>query len=182
MASGEERPEEEEEFEDIPDEGDAATSEVEMESTSAREKLVKLKNAVKEDSKKSKKEEKKKQEKKKEKKKKEEKRRKKKEPSPSPSSSSSSSSSSSENGDEDDEYYGARMPKRALKPKPKPKKAYGSISFNYDSLNTSSKDNFSVPVGKLPQFDGTNFAKWKHLMKAYLTGLHLELWNIVCRF
>jgi hypothetical protein len=40
----------------------------------------------------------------------------------------------------------------------------------------------SIPVGKLPQFDGTNFAKWKHMMKAYLTGLNLELWNIVCGF
>jgi hypothetical protein len=38
----------------------------------------------------------------------------------------------------------------------------------------------TIPVGKLPQFDGTNFAKWKHMMKAYLTGLSLELWNIVC--
>jgi hypothetical protein len=47
-------------------------------------------------------------------------------------------------------------------------------------LNTSSKDNFTIPVGKLPQFDGTNFAKWKHLMKAYLNGLNLELWNVVC--
>jgi hypothetical protein len=25
----------------------------------------------------------------------------------------------------------------------------------------------------LPHFDGTNFTKWKHLMRAYLIGLHL---------
>jgi hypothetical protein len=57
---------------------------------------------------------------------------------------------------------------------------YRSVSFNYDSLETKSKDDITIPVGKLPQFDGTNFSKWKHMMKAYLTGLSLELWNIVC--
>ena len=35
-------------------------------------------------------------------------------------------------------------------------------------------------AGKLPQFDGTNFAKWKHMMKAYLFRLYPEMWNIVC--
>jgi hypothetical protein len=38
----------------------------------------------------------------------------------------------------------------------------------------------TIPVSKISQFDGTNFAKLKHMMKAYLTGLSLELWNIVC--
>jgi hypothetical protein len=47
-------------------------------------------------------------------------------------------------------------------------------------LETKSKDDITIPVGKLPQFDGTNFAKWKHMMKAYLNSLSLELWNIVC--
>jgi hypothetical protein len=167
-------------------------------NTSAQEKFEKLKKVVKESSKegskKSKKENKKKEEeeeKKKEdskqekkKRKKEEKRRRKRTPSPSPppSSSSSSSSSSSENGDDDDEYYGRRIPKRTIKPKSKhkAKNDYKSISFNYDSSDIKSKDDVTIPVGKLPQFDGTNFAKWKHMMKAYLTGLSLELWNIVC--
>ena len=174
MASEDERQEEEEHFEDIPEEEETETSEVN--TTSAQEKLDKFKKVVKktskDDSNKSKRE-------KKEKKNKDEKRRKKKDPSPPPSSSSSASSSSSENGDGEDEYYGTRIPKRTLKPKAKPKKGYGSVSFNYDSLHTSSKDHVTVLVGKLPQFDGTNFAKWKHLMKAYLTGLSLELWNIV---
>jgi ATP-dependent Clp protease ATP-binding subunit ClpA len=168
-------------------------------NTSAQEKFEKLKKAVKESSKegskKSKKENKKKEEEeekkkednkqeKKKKRKKEEKKRRKRTPSPSPppSSSSSSSSSSSENGDDDDEYYGTRIPKRTINPKPKhkAKNDYKSVSFNYDSLDTKSKDDVTIPVGKLPQFDGTNFAKWKHMMKAYLTGLSLELWNIVC--
>ena len=38
----------------------------------------------------------------------------------------------------------------------------------------------NVPVGKLPHFNGTNFAKWKHLMRAYLIGLHPGIWEIVC--
>jgi hypothetical protein len=141
----------------------------------------------KEDKKKEKEEEKKKEDSKQEKKKKrkkEEKKRRKRTPSPSPppSSSSSSSSSSSENRDDDDEYYGTRIPKRTINPKPKHKAKddYRSVSFNYDFLDTKSKDDVTIPVGKLPQFDGTNFAKWKHMMKAYLTSLSLELWNIVC--
>jgi hypothetical protein len=47
-------------------------------------------------------------------------------------------------------------------------------------LEIKFKDDIAIPVGKLPQFDGTNFAKWKNMMKAYLTGLSSELWNIVC--
>ena len=35
-------------------------------------------------------------------------------------------------------------------------------------------------AGKLSCFDGTNFAKWKHLMRAYLVGLHPGIWEIVC--
>jgi hypothetical protein len=123
----------------------------------------------KEDKKKEKEEEKKKEDSKQEKKKKrkeEEKKRRKRTPSPSPppSSSSSSSSSSSDNGDDDDEYYGTIIPKRTIKPKPKHKVKddYRCVSFNYDSLDTKSKDDVTIPVGKLPQFDGTNFAKWTY--------------------
>jgi flagellar biosynthesis GTPase FlhF len=185
MASGDDK-KEEEEFEDIPSEVDSDASKVG--NTSAQDKLKKaVKDSSKEESKKNKKEEKKKEkekEKKKEdikkekekKKEEEDKRRRKRTTSPSPSPSSSSS----ENGDGDDEYYGTRIPKRTLKPKAKPKKSYGSVSFNYDSLPTKSKDDVCVTVGKLPQFDGTNLAKWKHMMKSFLTGLSLELWNIVC--
>jgi hydrocephalus-inducing protein len=165
MASGDDK-QEDEEFEDLPSdvEGDAS----EVGNTSAQEKFDKLKKAVKESSKdngkKSKKEEKKKedskQEKKKKGKKKEKKRRKRTpSPSPSPSSSSSSSFSSSENGDGDDEYYGTRIPKRTLKPKPKPKAKsnndYRSVSFNYDSLETKSKDDITIyPLANYPNLMG----------------------------
>jgi hypothetical protein len=87
-------------------------------------------------------------------------------------------SSESKNGDDEDEYYAQRIPKRSLKSKPK--KSYSSVSFNYDSISLPTNHHINIPVGKLPPFDGTNFAKWKYMMKAYLTGLHPELWNIVC--
>ena len=60
---------------------------------------------------------------------------------------------------------------------------YATISFNYFSMPMISHDQRSfinVPTGKLPHFDGTNFAKWKHLMRAYLIGLHSGIWEVVC--
>ena len=53
---------------------------------------------------------------------------------------------------------------------------YAAVSFNYSSMSITNHDRKSfinVPAGKLPHFDGTNFAKCKHLMTAYLIGLHL---------
>jgi hypothetical protein len=92
--------------------------------------------------------------------------------------STSPSSSESENEDDDDECYAQRIPKRSLKSKPK--RSYSSVSFNYDSISFLTNNHINIPTGKLPPFDGTNFAKWKHMMKAYLTGLHSKMWNIVC--
>ena len=37
-----------------------------------------------------------------------------------------------------------------------------------------------MPADKLPHFNGANFAKWKHLMRAYLIGLHPIIWEIIC--
>ena len=59
---------------------------------------------------------------------------------------------------------------------------YAAISSNYSSMPMTNHDRRSfiyIPVGKLPHFDGTNFAKWKHLMRAYLIGL-LGIWEVVC--
>ena len=39
---------------------------------------------------------------------------------------------------------------------------YTAVSFNYSSMSMTNHDRKSfinVPVGKLPHFDGTNFAK-----------------------
>jgi hypothetical protein len=94
--------------------------------------------------------------------------------------SSPQPSSESENGDDDDEYYAQRLPKRTLNSNTK--RSYSSVSFNYDSINLPTNTHINIPMGKLPQFDRTNFAKWKPMMKAYLIGHHPEMWNIVCRF
>ena len=52
---------------------------------------------------------------------------------------------------------------------------YAAISFNHSSMSMPNHDwrsFINVPTGKLPHLDGTNFARWKHLMRAYLIGLH----------
>jgi hypothetical protein len=46
--------------------------------------------------------------------------------------------------------------------------------------NHDHKSFINVPAGKLSHFDWTNFAKWKHLMRAYLIGLHPSIWEVVC--
>ena len=60
---------------------------------------------------------------------------------------------------------------------------YAAVSFNYSSIPMTNHDQRSfinVPTSKLPYFNGTNFAKWKHLTRAYLIGLHPGIWKIVC--
>ena len=55
---------------------------------------------------------------------------------------------------------------------------FAIVLFNYSSMpmtNHDRKSFINVPVGKLSHFVGTNFAKWKHLMRAYLTGLHSSI-------
>ena len=55
---------------------------------------------------------------------------------------------------------------------------YVIVSFNYSSIPMTNHDRrpfINVPVGKLPHLNGTNFAKWKHLMRAYLIGLHPDI-------
>ena len=88
-------------------------------------------------------------------------------------------SSSTEDGDDDVSYQVSKTNKKDDKGKGNDNK-YGAISFHYPSMSNHDRRSFiNVPMGKLPRFDGTNFAKWKHLMKAYLVGLHLGFWEIV---
>jgi hypothetical protein len=104
--------------------------------------------------------------------------------------SSSELSSSSDDGDDDVSYHASKENKKTKdKGKKKDskdkgsntKKKYAAISFNHSYLSNRDRKSFiNVPTGKLPHFDGTNFAKWKHLMRAYLIGLHPGLWEIVC--
>jgi hypothetical protein len=59
---------------------------------------------------------------------------------------------------------------------------FSSVSFNdYSMSNHDSRALINVTASKLRHFDGTNFAKWKHMMKAYSVGLHPKLWEIVKR-
>ena len=100
--------------------------------------------------------------------------------------SSSELSSSSEDGDDDASYHVSKEQEKNKKKGNKDKgssnkKKYSAVSINYSYLTNRDRKSFiNVPAGKLPHFDGTNFAKWKHLMKAYLIGLHPGLWEIVC--
>jgi hypothetical protein len=60
---------------------------------------------------------------------------------------------------------------------------YATVSFNYSSMsmiNHDCKSFINMSTGKLPYFDGTNFTKWKHLMRAYLINLYPSIWEIVC--
>ena len=55
--------------------------------------------------------------------------------------------------------------------------------FNYPSMpmtNLDRKSFINVSAGKLIHFDGTNFTKWKHLMRDYLIGLHPSIQEVVC--
>jgi hypothetical protein len=89
-------------------------------------------------------------------------------------------SSSSDDGDDDISYQASKNGKNQDEGSTN-KKKYVVVSFNYSSYltNRDRKSFINVPAGKLPHFDGTNFAKWKHLMKAYLISIHPGLWEIV---
>jgi hypothetical protein len=58
------------------------------------------------------------------------------------------------------------------------KRSYKTTSFNYDKLPPSNALT-SVPVGKAPHFDGTNYTKWRFSMKVYLISLNPSVWTIV---
>jgi len=80
---------------------------------------------------------------------------------------SSDISSSFEDRDDDESYQMSMGDKKEKKGKDKANNKYTTVSFNYSSMPMTNHDRMSfinVPAGKLPHFDGTNFAKWKHLM------------------
>jgi hypothetical protein len=88
-------------------------------------------------------------------------------------------SNSSEDGDDDESY---EISKRNIKKENKDNKnVYGKVPLNYNisMTNIDPRSLVNVLARKLPQFDGTNFEKWKHMIKTYLIGLHPELWEIV---
>jgi hypothetical protein len=53
------------------------------------------------------------------------------------------------------------------------------LSFNYNHM-PSSTTYTSLPVGKAPYFNGTNYNQWKHCMKSYLYSISYEVWQVIC--
>jgi hypothetical protein len=53
------------------------------------------------------------------------------------------------------------------------------MSFNYDNMPCSTAYT-SVPVGKAPFFDESNYNQWKHCMKNYLYSISPEVWQVIC--
>jgi hypothetical protein len=55
------------------------------------------------------------------------------------------------------------------------KSSYNAMSFNYNNMPSSTAYT-SIPVGKAPYFDRTNYNQWKHCMKSYLYSISPEVW------
>jgi hypothetical protein len=86
-------------------------------------------------------------------------------------------SSSNEDGDS---LFEEEVSKKGRKGRNKyDKPSYNCMSFNYNNMPISTSYT-SVPVGKDPCFDGSNYNQWKHCMKNYLYSIHLKVWQVVC--
>jgi hypothetical protein len=81
---------------------------------------------------------------------------------------------------DDDSSFEEEVSKKGRKGRKKhDKPSYNSMSFNYNNM-PSSTTYTSVPVGKEPYFDGTNYNQWKHCMKNYLYSISPEVWDVFC--
>jgi hypothetical protein len=54
-----------------------------------------------------------------------------------------------------------------------------TLSFNYDNMPSSTAYT-SIPIGKAPYFDGSNYNQWKYCVKNYLYSISPEVWQVVC--
>jgi hypothetical protein len=86
-------------------------------------------------------------------------------------------SSSSEGDDSSFEEEVSNKARRERKKRDK--SSYNAMSFNYNNMPRSTTYN-SVPIGKAPYFDGSNYNQWKHCMKYYLYSISPEVWQVVC--
>jgi hypothetical protein len=57
-------------------------------------------------------------------------------------------------------------------------KKYSKIPLRYPRIPRHTPL-LSVPLGKLPTFDGEDYARWSDLMKYHLTSLHKSIWDVV---
>jgi hypothetical protein len=84
-------------------------------------------------------------------------------------------SSSSKDGDSNEEVIN-----KGRKGRNKHDKAsYNTMSFNYNNMPSSTAYT-SIPIGKAPRFDGSNYSQWKYCMKNYLYSISPEVWQVVC--
>jgi hypothetical protein len=67
--------------------------------------------------------------------------------------------------EDDDSSYEEDASNKAKKDKKKRDKSYNAMSFNYNNMPTSTAYT-SVPIGKAPYFDETNYNQWKNCMKS----------------
>jgi hypothetical protein len=81
-------------------------------------------------------------------------------------------SSSSEDGDSSFEEEVSKKGRKGRNRHDKP--SYNSMSFNYNNMLISTSYT-SIPVGKAPRFDGSNYNQWKHYMKNYLHSIRPEV-------
>jgi hypothetical protein len=82
--------------------------------------------------------------------------------------------------DNDDSSYEEEASNKVERDKKKHNKpSYNAMSFNYNHMPSSTAYT-SMPVGKSPYFDGTNYNQWKYCMKNYLYSISPEVWQVVC--
>jgi hypothetical protein len=86
----------------------------------------------------------------------------------------SSSSSNEETNDSSEEEVKGKG-KRGRK---EDKRSYNNTSFNYGNFPPSNAFT-SVPIGKAPRFDGTDYTKWRYSIMVHLIFLNLSVWTIV---
>jgi hypothetical protein len=58
------------------------------------------------------------------------------------------------------------------------RKKYSKMPLCYPRISKRTPL-LSVPLGKLPCFDGEDYSMWSDKMRYHLTSLHESIWNIV---
>jgi hypothetical protein len=86
----------------------------------------------------------------------------------------------STSSEDDDSSYEEEVSNKGRKGRRKHNNpSYNSMSFNYNNM-TNSTAYTSVPVGKAPHFEGSNYNPWKHCMKNYLYSISPKVWQVIC--
>ena len=65
----------------------------------------------------------------------------------------------------------------------KNQQGFHTVSHPYKTSQFSNCSNLffsTVPMGKPPPFDGTDYTRWSEDMQVHLYGLNPHLWTIVC--